>query len=99
MVALGLYELAGAAAAAAGVVVVPDERVAPKRDMVALGLDELAGVAAAAAAAAGVVGIPAPAGVRIDVEDGGVPLVGVVVMFDFSLVESKNPNRVEAAIW
>jgi len=63
--------------------------------MVALGLDELAGVAAAA----GVVGIPAPAGVRIDVEDGGVPLVGVVVMFDFSLVESKNPNRVEAATW
>jgi len=96
MVALGLYELAGAAAAAAaGVVGVPDERVAPKRDMVALGLDELAGVAAAA----GVVGIPAPAGVRIDVEDGGVPLVGVVVMFDFSLVESKNPNRVEAATW
>jgi len=93
-VALGLYELAGAAAAA-GVVGVPDERVAPKRDMVALGLDELAGVAAAA----GVVGIPAPAGVRIDVEDGGVPLVGVVVMFDFSLVESKNPNRVEAATW
>jgi len=92
MVALGLYELAGAAA---GVVGVPDERVAPKRDMVALGLDELAGVAAAA----GVVGIPAPAGVRIDVEDGGVPLVGVVVMFDFSLVESKNPNRVEAATW
>jgi len=97
MVALGLYELAGAAA---GVVGIPDERVAPKRDMVALGLDELAGVAAAAAAAAaGVVGIPAPAGVRIDVEDGGVPLVGVVVMFDFSLVESKNPNRVEAATW
>jgi len=95
MVALGLYELAGAAAAAARVVGVPDERVAPKRDMVALGLDELAGVAAAA----GVVGIPAPAGVRIDVEDGGVPLVGVVVMFDFSLVESKNPNRVEAATW
>jgi len=95
MVALGLYELAGAAA---GVVGIPDERVAPKRDMVALGLDELAGVAAAAAAA-GVVGIPAPAGVRIDVEDGGVPLVGVVVMFDFSLVESKNPNRVEAATW
>jgi len=96
MVALGLYELAGATAAAAtGVVGVPDERVAPKRDMVALGLDELAGVAAAA----GVVGIPAPAGVRIDVEDGGVPLVGVVVMFDFSLVESKNPNRVEAATW
>jgi len=63
--------------------------------MVALGLDELAGVAAAA----GVVGIPAPVGVRIDVEDGGVPLVGVVVMFDFSLVESKNPNRVEAATW
>jgi len=94
-VALGLYELAGAAA---GVVGIPDERVAPKRDMVALGLDELAGVAAAAAAA-GVVGIPAPAGVRIDVEDGGVPLVGVVVMFDFSLVESKNPNRVEAATW
>ena len=94
MVALGLYELAGAAAAA-GVVGVPDEHVAPKRDMVALGLDELAGVAAAA----GVVGIPAPAGVRIDVEDGGVPLVGVVVMFDFSLVESKNPNRVEAATW
>jgi len=93
-VALGLYELAGAAAAA-GVVGVPDEHVAPKRDMVALGLDELAGVAAAA----GVVGIPAPAGVRIDVEDGGVPLVGVVVMFDFSLVESKNPNRVEAATW
>ena len=94
--ALGLYELAGAAAAAAaGVVGVPDERVAPKRDMVALGLDELAGVATAA----GVVGIPAPAGVRIDVEDGGVPLVGVVVMFDFSLVESKNPNRVEAATW
>ena len=92
--ALGLYELAGAAA---GVVGIPDERVAPKRDMVALGLDELAGVAAAAAA--GVVGIPAPAGVRIDVEDGGVPLVGVVVMFDFSLVESKNPNRVEAATW
>jgi len=92
MVALGLYELAGAAA---GVVGIPDERVAPKRDMVALGLDELAGVAAAA----GVVGIPAPAGVRIDVEDGGVPLVGVVVMFDFSLVESKNPNRVEAATW
>ena len=61
----------------------------------ALGLDELAGVAATA----GVVGIPAPAGVRIDVEDGGVPLVGVVVMFDFSLVESKNPNRVEAATW
>jgi len=91
-VALGLYELAGAAA---GVVGIPDERVAPKRDMVALGLDELAGVAAAA----GVVGIPAPAGVRIDVEDGGVPLVGVVVMFDFSLVESKNPNRVEAATW
>jgi len=91
-VALGLYELAGAAA---GVVGVPDKRVAPKRDMVALGLDELAGVAAAA----GVVGIPAPAGVRIDVEDGGVPLVGVVVMFDFSLVESKNPNRVEAATW
>ena len=90
--ALGLYELAGAAA---GVVGIPDERVAPKRDMVALGLDELAGVAAAA----GVVGIPAPAGVRIDVEDGGVPLVGVVVMFDFSLVESKNPNRVEAATW
>jgi len=95
MVALGLYELAGAAA---GVVGIPDERVAPKRDMVALGLDELAGVAAAAAAA-GVVGIPAPACVRIDVEDGGVPLVGVVVMFDFSLVESKNPNRVEAATW
>jgi len=97
MVALGLYELAGAAAAAAaaGVVGVPDERVAPKRDMVALGLDELADVAATA----GVVGIPAPAGVRIDVEDGGVPLVGVVVMFDFSLVESKNPNRVEAATW
>ena len=94
--ALGLYELAGAAAAAAaGVVGVPDEHVAPKRDMVALGLDELAGVATAA----GVVGIPAPAGVRIDVEDGGVPLVGVVVMFDFSLVESKNPNRVEAATW
>ena len=92
MVALGLYELAGAAA---GVVGILDERVAPKRDMVALGLDELAGVAAAA----GVVGIPAPAGVRIDVEDGGVPLVGVVVMFDFSLVESKNPNRVEAATW
>jgi len=92
-VALGLYELAGAAAA--GVVGIPDERVAPKRDMVALGLDELAGVATAA----GVVGIPAPAGVRIDVEDGGVPLVGVVVMFDFSLVESKNPNRVEAATW
>jgi len=92
MVALGLYELAGAAT---GVVGIPDERVAPKRDMVALGLDELAGVAAAA----GVVGIPAPAGVRIDVEDGGVPLVGVVVMFDFSLVESKNPNRVEAATW
>ena len=92
--ALGLYELAGAAA---GVVGILDERVAPKRDMVALGLDELAGVAAAAAA--GVVGIPAPAGVRIDVEDGGVPLVGVVVMFDFSLVESKNPNRVEAATW
>ena len=92
MVALGLYELAGAAA---GVVGIPDERVAPKRDMVALGLDELAGVAAAT----GVVGIPAPAGVRIDVEDGGVPLVGVVVMFDFSLVESKNPNRVEAATW
>jgi len=92
MVALGLYELAGAAA---GVVGIPDERVAPKRDMVALGLDELAGVAAAA----GVVGIPAPAGVCIDVEDGGVPLVGVVVMFDFSLVESKNPNRVEAATW
>ena len=92
--ALGLYELAGAAAAA-GVVGVPDEHVAPKRDMVALGLDELAGVAAAT----GVVGIPAPAGVRIDVEDGGVPLVGVVVMFDFSLVESKNPNRVEAATW
>ena len=90
--ALGLYELAGAAA---GVVGIPDERVAPKRDMVALGLDELAGVATAA----GVVGIPAPAGVRIDVEDGGVPLVGVVVMFDFSLVESKNPNRVEAATW
>ena len=90
--ALGLYELAGAAA---GVVGIPDERVAPKRDMMALGLDELAGVAATA----GVVGIPAPAGVRIDVEDGGVPLVGVVVMFDFSLVESKNPNRVEAATW
>jgi len=68
----------------------PDERVAPKRDMVALGLDELA-----AAAAGGVVGIPAPAGVRIDVEDGGVPLVGVVVMFDFYLGESKNPNHVE----
>ena len=95
--ALGLYELAGAAAAAAaaGVVGVPDEHVAPKRDMVVLGLDELASVAAAAR----VVGIPAPAGVRIDVEDGGVPLVGVVVMFDFSLVESKNPNRVEAATW
>ena len=56
----------------------------------ALGLDELA-----AAAAGGVVGIPAPAGVRIDVEDGGVPLVGVVVMFDFYLGESKNPNHVE----
>jgi len=68
----------------------PDERVAPKRDMVVLGLDELA-----AAAAGGVVGIPAPAGVRIDVEDGGVPLVGVVVMFDFYLGESKNPNHVE----
>ena len=89
MVALGLYELASAAAAT-GVVGVPDERVAPKRDMVALGLDELA-----AAAAGGVVGIPAPAGVRIDVEDGGVPLVGVVVMFDFYLGESKNPNHVE----
>lgn len=93
MVALGLYELAGAAAAAAGVVGVPDERVAPERDMVALALDELAG----AAATAGVVGVPAPAGVRINVEDGGVPLVGVVAMFDFSLVESENPNRVEAA--
>lgn len=91
---MGLYELAGAAAAAAaGVVGVPDERVAPERDMVALALDELAG----AAATAGVVGVPAPAGVRIDVEDGGVPLVGVVAMFDFSLVESENPNRVEAA--
>jgi len=61
MVALGLYELASASAAA-GVVGVPDDCVAPKRDMVALGLDELA-----AAAAGGVVGIPAPAGVRIDV--------------------------------
>lgn len=81
MVAMGLDELAGAAAAA-GVVGVPDERVAPKRDMVAL---------------AGVVGVPAPAGVRINVEDGGVPLVGVVAMFDFSLVESEDPNRVEAA--
>ena len=78
---MGLDERAGAVAAA-GVVGVPDERVAPKRDMVAL---------------AGVVGVPAPAGVRINVEDGGVPLVGVVAMFDFSLVESEDPNRVEAA--
>ena len=78
---MGLDELAGAAAAV-GVVGVSDERVAPKRDMVVL---------------AGVVGVPAPAGVRINVEDGGVPLVGVVAMFDFSLVESEDPNRVEAA--
>ena len=78
---MGLDERAGAVAAAE-VVGVPDERVAPKRDMVAL---------------AGVVGVPAPVGVRFNVEDGGVPLVGVVAMFDFSLVESEDPNRVEAA--
>jgi hypothetical protein len=52
-----------------------------------LGLNEVAG---AVAAAAGVVGVPDPA---------GVPLVGVVAMLDFSLVETENPNCVEAAAW
>jgi hypothetical protein len=74
MVEMGLDELAGVDAAAAGVDGVPSpvdpERVAPKRDMVMLGLDEVAGDAAA-----GVVGVPVPEGVRIDAVSG-VPLVG-----------------------
>jgi hypothetical protein len=60
-----------------------------KRDVVVLSLDEWVG-----AAAAGVVGVPVPEGVRIDA-DRGVPLVGKVAMVDFSLVERQNPNSVE----
>jgi hypothetical protein len=94
MVALGLDELAGVDAAAAGVVGVPSDadpeaRVDPKRDVVMLSLNEWVG-----AAAAGVVGVPVPEGVRIDA-DRGVLLVGEVAMADFSLVESQNPNSVE----
>jgi hypothetical protein len=94
MVALGLDELAGVAAATAGVVGVPSDvdpeaRVDPKRDVVMLSLDEWVG-----AAAAGVVGVPVPERVRIDAERG-VPLVGEVAMVDFSLVERQNPNSVE----
>jgi hypothetical protein len=94
MVELGPDELAGVAAAAAGVVGVPSDvdpeaRVDPKRDVVMLSLDEWVG-----AAAAGVVGIPVPEGVCIDA-DRGVPLVGKVAMVNFSLMESQNPNSVE----
>jgi hypothetical protein len=93
MVALGLDELAGVAAAT-GVVGVPSDvdpeaRVDPKRDVVMLSLDEWVG-----AAVAGVVSVPIPKGERIDA-DRGVPLVGEVAMVDFSLVESQNPNSVE----
>jgi hypothetical protein len=94
MVALGLDELAGIAAATAGVFGVPSDvnpeaRVELKRDVVMLSLDEYVG-----AAAARVVGVPVPEGVRIDA-DRGVPLVGEVAMVDFSLVERQNPNSVE----
>jgi hypothetical protein len=94
MVALGLDELASVAATAAGVVGVPSDvdpeaRVDPKRDVVMLSLNEWVG-----AAAAEVVGVPVPEGVRIDA-DRGVPLVGKVAMVDFSLVERQNPNSVE----
>jgi hypothetical protein len=94
MVALDLDELAGVAAAAAGVVGVPSDvdpeaRVDPKRDVLMLSLDEWVD-----ATAAGVVGVPVPEGVRIDA-DRGVPLVGEVAMVDFSLVERQNPNSVQ----
>jgi hypothetical protein len=60
--------------------------------MVALGLDE-------DACAAGVVGVPAAAGVRIDADggvgvsvDGGVARRCIGISIFFSLVESENPN-------